>query len=75
MATFANIGTLTKSPGIKLEITEGPEGIIVGQDRGGTADLHTVDTYNHSGVRYNPSYAWHMRFDEEGMIADVRIWG
>ena len=73
-ATWAKIGNLIKPPGVKLEITEGEEGIIVGQDRWATADLHTVDTYTNSGVRYDQSYAWHMRFDEEGLIAEVKVW-
>ncbi|KAK4695815.1 hypothetical protein P7C71_g2000, partial [Lecanoromycetidae sp. Uapishka_2] len=73
-ATWAKIGNLLKPPGIKLEITEGEEGIIVGQDGWATADLYTVDTYTISGVRYDQSYAWHMHFDEEGMIAQVKVW-
>ena len=73
-ATFAKIGTLVKPPGIKLNITQGEEGIIVGQHGWATADLFTVDTYTNSGVLYNQSYAWHMRFDDAGLIAEVKVW-
>ena len=73
-ATWAKIGTLVKPPGIKLEISNGEEGIIVGQNGWATADLHTVDTYTVSGVRYDQSYSWHMRFDECGKIAEVKVW-
>ena len=73
-ATYAKIGNLVKAPGIALKVTEGEEGIIVGQKGWATADLYTVDTYTNSGVLYNQSYAWHMRFDENGMIAEVKIW-
>lgn len=73
-ATWAKIGNLVKAPGIKLEITKGEEGIIVGQNGWATADLYTVDTYTISGVQYNQSYAWHMRFDETGLIAEVKVW-
>lgn len=73
-ATWAKIGNLVKPPGIKLEITTGEEGIIVGQHGWVTADLYTVDTYTNSGVRYDQSYTWHMRFDESGKIAEVKVW-
>ena len=73
-ATFAKIGQLVKPPGIKLNITQGEEGIIVGQHGWATADLYTVDTYTNSGVLYNQSYAWHMRFDDMGLIAEVKVW-
>ena len=73
-ATWAKIGKLVKPPGIKLEITKGEEGIIIGQHGWATADLYTVDTYTISGVRYDQSYAWHMRFDESGMIVEVKVW-
>lgn len=73
-ATYAKIGTLVKAPGIALKVTEGEEGVIVGQHGWATADLYTVDTYTVSGVPYNQSYAWHMRFDESGLIAEVKIW-
>ena len=75
-ATWAKIGNLLKPPGIKLKIAEGEEGsIIVGQDgRWAAAELYTVDTYTKSGVRYDQSYVWHMHFDEEGMIAEVKVW-
>ena len=73
-ATWAKIGALLKPPGIKLRITEGEEGIIVGQKGWATADLYTVDTYTNEGVRYDQAYAWHMRFDESGLIAEVKVW-
>ena len=73
-ATWAKLGLLVRAPGIKLEIAEGEKGIIVGQHGWATADLHTVDTYTVSGVHYNQSYAWHMHFDENGMITQVKVW-
>ena len=73
-ATWAKIGDLVKPPGIQLEIAQGEEGIIIGQHGWATADLYTVDTYTNSGVRYDQSYAWHMRFDESGMVAEVKVW-
>ena len=73
-ATWAKVGNLIKPPGIRRQITEGEEGRIVGQHGWATADLYTVDTYTNSGVRYDQAYAWHMRFDDTGMIAEVKVW-
>lgn len=30
--------------------------------------------YTNSGVRYDQSYAWHMRFDKSGMVTEVKVW-
>ena len=73
-ATFDRIGTLLKAPGIKLKITEGDAGIIIGQDGRATADMYTFDTFTNDGTRYDQVYAWHMKFDERGMIAEVKVW-
>ena len=73
-ATWAKIGVLVKPPGIKLRVTGGEEGIIVGHNGWAAADLSTMDTYSNDGVRYDQEYAWHMRFDESGLIAEVKFW-
>ncbi|KAL8846945.1 MAG: hypothetical protein Q9221_007987 [Calogaya cf. arnoldii] len=73
-ATFDRIGTLLKAPGIRLKITEGDAGIIVGQHGRATADLYTFDNFTNDGTRYDQAYAWHMKFDEDGMIAEVKVW-
>ena len=73
-AGTAAIGKVVKPPGIKLEVTEGEEGIIVGHNGWATADLYSVDTYTVSGVPYNQTYTWHMRFDEDKKIAEVKVW-
>ena len=73
-ATWEKIGQLIKPPGIKLALAQGGEGIIVGNDGWVSVDLHTVDTYTIDGVPYDQSYAWHLRFDEDGMIAQVKVW-
>lgn len=73
-ATFDRIGTLPKPPGIKLRITEGDAGIILGQNGRVTADLYTFDTFTNDGTRYDQAYAGHMKLDECGMIAEVKVW-
>ncbi|KAL8748082.1 MAG: hypothetical protein Q9190_000110 [Brigantiaea leucoxantha] len=73
-ATFGKTGTLVKPPGIRAKITPGEEGIIVGHHGWATVDLVSVDTYTNSGVLYDQAYAWHMRFDENGLIAEVKVW-
>lgn len=73
-ATYAKIGPLFAAPGMKLVATGGEEGIIVGEDGWAVVDLRTVDTYTKSGVLYDQHYAWHMRFDREGMVAEVKTW-
>ncbi|KAL8882547.1 MAG: hypothetical protein Q9198_000469 [Flavoplaca austrocitrina] len=72
-ATFDRIGTLLRAPWIKLKITEGDAGIILGKNGRATADLHTFDTFTNDGTRYDQAYAWHMEFDECGMIAEVKV--
>ncbi|KAL8991779.1 MAG: hypothetical protein Q9169_007659, partial [Polycauliona sp. 2 TL-2023] len=83
-ATFDRIGTLLKAPGIKLKITEGDGdgdgdgdgngGIIIGGGGWVTADLYTFDTFTRDGTRYEQFYAWHVKFDDEGMIERVKVW-
>jgi len=36
------------------------------------AELKTVDTYKKSGIMYDQHYSWHMPFDEESMITEVK---
>ena len=55
--------------------------MIVGQGREGwaavdleTVDLETVDTFTKGGVRYEQRYAWFVRFDEMGLMKEVRTW-
>lgn len=47
--TFDRFGTLLKSPGIKLRITEGDAGILLGHNGHATADLYTFDTFTSDG--------------------------
>ena len=39
-----------------------------------TVDLETVDTFTKGGVRYEQRYAWFVRFDEMGLMKEVRTW-
>jgi len=71
-ATFAKIGPLFAAPGMKLEILGAEQGIIVGDNGRAVAELKTVDTYTKSGIMYDQHYSWHMRFDEESMITEVK---
>ncbi len=73
-STFAKIGPLLASPGMKLKVSGGEEGIIVSENGWAVVDLKTVDTYTKSGVLYDQHYAWHMRFDEEGRVREVKTW-
>jgi ketosteroid isomerase-like protein len=71
-ATFAKIGPLFGAPGMKLEVPGGEQGIIAGEDGQAVAELKTVDTYTKSGVLYDQHYSWHMRFNEESVITEVK---
>ncbi|KAI4098397.1 MAG: hypothetical protein LQ339_006452 [Xanthoria mediterranea] len=78
-ATFEKLGALIAAPGIKLRIAEGAAGVIVGQggEGGGgwaAVDLETVDTFTKGGVRYEQRYVWLVRFDEMGLMKEVRTW-
>ena len=83
-ATFDRLFTFLKPPGIKLEISEQSEqgqqgeqiqGIIFDEKTGWAAvELNTFDSWTKSGVHYQQTYAWHFRFDEQGLIVEVKIW-
>lgn len=72
--TWAKIRQALKPPGFTLVVTNGLDGVIAGQDGWAVVCLETRDTYTLSGVKYEQYYSWHCRFDEEGMIVEVRTY-
>ena len=70
--TFAKMGPLFAAPGMRLEVPGGEEGIIVGDEGKAVAELKTKDTYTKGGVLYDQHYSWHMRFDQDSMITEVK---
>ena len=71
-ATFSKLGPLFAAPGMRLEIPGGEEGIIMGDNGRAVIELRTVNTYTKSGVLYDQHYSWHMRFDEDSRISEVK---
>lgn len=72
---FGKLGKAVRPPGIKFRLVDGIEGLTVDENRGlAVVMMDTVDTFTHSGVKYEQHYAWHLRFDSSGMITEVRAY-
>lgn len=72
---FGKLGKAARPPGLRCKIVDGIDGITVDETRGRAAVMmDTVDTFTHSGVKYEQHYAWHVRFDTSGMITEVRAY-
>ena len=37
-------------------------------------ELRTADVKTNGGVPYDQSYVWHMAFNGEGLVREVRVW-
>ncbi|KAL8861113.1 MAG: hypothetical protein Q9178_002327 [Gyalolechia marmorata] len=73
-ATFEVLGGLVRAPGTRLKVVEGERGIVLGENRRVTVELYSFDTFTNSGVPYNQFYAWHIKFDNDGLIAGVKVY-
>lgn len=69
-ATFSRLGKIMKAPGIRLMVRN----VFGGGDQAwATVELVAVAECK-SGLKFDNTYAWCMRFDESGTIVEVRAY-
>ncbi|CAK1359170.1 unnamed protein product [Cercospora beticola] len=69
-ATFARLGKIMKAPGIRLK----PRNVIGGGDQGWCTVELVVNGVCENGLAFDNCYAWCCRFDESGVIVEVRAY-
>ncbi|KAF2084505.1 hypothetical protein K490DRAFT_59482 [Saccharata proteae CBS 121410] len=69
-ATFARLAAVMKEPGIKLKVRN----VIGGGDEPWAVVELIADAVCKNDLKFENTYAWVMRFDEEGMVVQVRAY-
>ncbi|GIZ37949.1 hypothetical protein CKM354_000137700 [Cercospora kikuchii] len=69
-ATFARLGKIMKEPGIRLK----PRNVIGGGEQEWCTVELVVNGVCENGLAFDNCYAWCCRFDESGVIVEVRAY-
>lgn len=64
---------LLEAPGFKLEVIGGKDEVIVSREGQAAVEMKAVDTWTKKGKPYEQHYSWHVRFNPQGKIVDVKI--